>query len=396
MPTLKISGPKSGTNKKGTKPPPVETRKNRTFPKHGIAEALVVAQKIHDEGGGHPMPRLLLADALSVTPSSSAFRELLSSAYRYGFIDGTEKSDTIGFGENGAEATQRDDPAAKLRALRAAALKPTVFGAFFRNYANKRLPSADLLPKILRSQYSVPEDLADECAKRLHSIGTTAEIVREIGGSPRIMLDGAGAIGPGIQEAVQETAEPPPGDGAHVAGELSAPPTSQEPSSGKAPASETPLPLESPAGPTGKPIFIGHGKNKGPLEQLKAILTMFGIPYRVVIEEPNLGRPIPDKVRETITECGSAILLFTRDEKFFDASGNELWRPSENVVHELGATSYVYGNRIVIFKEKGLHLASNFASIGYIEFEPSDIQAKAMDLMKELIGFGLVRLTPAA
>ena len=65
--------------------------------------------------------------------------------------------------------------------------------------------------------------------------------------------------------------------------------------------------------------------------------------------------------KETIEECGSAILIFTRDEQFFDGSGNEIWRPSENVVHELGATSFAYGDRIVIFKEKGLHFPTELS-----------------------------------
>ena len=64
------------------------------------------------------------------------------------------------------------------------------------------------------------------------------------------------------------------------------------------------------------------------------------------------------------------------------------------MVHELGATSFAYGDRIVIFKEKGLHFPTNYQSIGYIEFESDDIQARTADLLKELIGFGLVRVTP--
>jgi hypothetical protein len=49
---------------------------------------------------------------------------------------------------------------------------------------------------------------------------------------------------------------------------------------------------------------------------------------------------------------------------------------------------------IVIFKEKGIHFPTNFQNIGYIEFESNDIQARTADLLKELIGFGLVWVTP--
>jgi hypothetical protein len=61
---------------------------------------------------------------------------------------------------------------------------------------------------------------------------------------------------------------------------------------------------------------------------------------------------------------------------------------------ELGAASLLYEDRIVIFKEKGIHFPTNFQSIGYIEFEVDSIDAKTSDLLKELIGFGLVKVTP--
>ena len=142
-------------------------------------------------------------------------------------------------------------------------------------------------------------------------------------------------------------------------------------------------------------IFLAHGRKQGPLEKLQQILTSFQIPHKVAVQEANLGRPIPQKVKETMAQCGSAILIFARDEKFLDKEGNEVWRPSENVVYELGAASYAYEDRVVIFKEKGIVFPANFQSIGYIEFEEGSIEAKTAELLKELIGFGLAKLTTA-
>jgi hypothetical protein len=53
---------------------------------------------------------------------------------------------------------------------------------------------------------------------------------------------------------------------------------------------------------------------------------------------------------------------------------------------------------VVIFKEKGLTLPTNYASVGYIEFDGAEepIEAKTADLLHELIGFGLVTITPAS
>lgn len=80
--------------------------------------------------------------------------------------------------------------------------------------------------------------------------------------------------------------------------------------------------------PSGQGIFIAHGKNKKPLDQLKKILEQFRIPYKIATEEPNLGRPISGKIREIMEACNCAILIFTADEEFRNAKGEVLWRPS--------------------------------------------------------------------
>lgn len=333
--------------------------------------------------GGKPMNRLLLADALGMSPSSSNFKTLLSSSYKYGLTEGTEKADTISLTPIGAAATQQADQSARLRALRTAALTPTVFGSVFRDYANKKLPSPEMLPKILRTQYEVPGDSTDECAGHIAANGRFVDIVRDIGGSPHILLDADSVSLPKTEAQSQEgPVDPAAEEAAQTTLPRNALQKRFEPPS---------IPLQE-TGP--KPIFVGHGKNKGPLQQLQRLLTTFQIPHKVTVDEANLGRPIPQKVKETIEECGSAILIFTKDEKMFDDAGNEIWRPSENVVHERGATSFAYGDRIVIFKEKGLHFPTNFQSIGYIEFESGDLTARTADLLKELIGFGLVKVTP--
>ena len=91
--------------------------------------------------------------------------------------------------------------------------------------------------------------------------------------------------------------------------------------------------------------------------------------------------------------CNCAILIFTADEEFRDKDGNVIWRPSENVAYELGAAGYLYDNRMVIMKEEDVTFPSNFQDIGYISFEKDQLEAKAMDILKELIGFGIVKVS---
>jgi predicted nucleotide-binding protein len=88
-----------------------------------------------------------------------------------------------------------------------------------------------------------------------------------------------------------------------------------------------------------------------------------------------------------------AILIFTADEEFKDKKGNTIWRPSENVVYELGAAGYLYDNRIVILKEEEVNFPSNFNDLGYISFAKDQLEHKAMDILKELIGFKILKVT---
>lgn len=143
----------------------------------------------------------------------------------------------------------------------------------------------------------------------------------------------------------------------------------------------------------GQGIFVAHGQNKKPLEQLKKILDQFKVPYKIATEEPHLGRPISKKVQETMKSCNCAILVFTADEKFKDSEDNEIWRPSENVIHELGAAGYLYDDRIVIIKESSVSFPSNFSDIGYISFDKDQLEAQAMEILRELIGFGIVKIS---
>lgn len=371
---------KDGKSESETKNNGKKTRTVRNFPIYSIEDALRLPQKIQDEKAGKPFRRLLLAEALGIKPASTNFRDLISSCNKYGLIQGSESSTEISLTDIGEQATQTGEPTNRLAAIRSAIIQPPVFNQFYTAYTEHKLPSSEMMVKLLIAEYNVPGQYADECAKLIIENGRFAEIIRDIGGSPHVLLDaeistsyldvvGNNGSDDGVSEELVETR--PITDLVELS---------------------TTVPSE-----TARPraIFIGHGKKKGPLEKLQKFLTSFQIPHKLAVDEPNLGRPIPQKVKETMLQCGSAILIFTCDEKFFDGEGNEIWRPSENVVHELGAASFAYEDRVVIFKEKGISFPSNFQSMGYIEFEENQIDAKTTDLLKELIGFGLVKVTTA-
>jgi len=137
-------------------------------------------------------------------------------------------------------------------------------------------------------------------------------------------------------------------------------------------------------------VFISHGKTKGPLTDVEEMLRIMGLEPKIAVREANLARPVSEKVRTTMKECSAAVFIFTPDETLTDADGKKVYKPSENVLHELGAASVLYDDRVIILKEKTIQLPSNISGLAHIPFDIGSVKATFMDLYKELKGFGLL------
>jgi hypothetical protein len=340
-------------------------RSPRPYPRHTIEQALLVAQAIQDKNAGKAMKRLFVAEAIGRKPASSEFKFLLSSSAKYGLTIGTEKAEYVELTQTGQEVTKPKSSEERMAALQKAALTPETFKKVYEHYKDAKLPTDEFFKNVIEREFSVPHEWAEDCIDILTKNGRYAGIIRDISGSPHIIL------------GEYRTAETPPPEKPVVETE------------GKKEEPMAPKPPE-----LAKKIFVAHGKNKTPLEQLKGILDQFKIPYTVAIEEPHKGRPISAKVAELMRDCGSAVFIFTADEEYTDAKGTKIYKPSDNVVYELGAATVLYGNRIVIFKEEGVDFASDFKDFGYITFEKDNIAAKSMDLLKELVALGFLKVTP--
>jgi hypothetical protein len=62
----------------------------------------------------------------------------------------------------------------------------------------------------------------------------------------------------------------------------------------------------------------------------------------------------------------------------------------------LGAASLLYGQRIVILKEKHVDFPTDFRDLGYIEYEKDHLAEKSMELLRELIKLKAVALIPSS
>lgn len=347
------------------------------IPSYSLEKALRVPQAIANNYASQPTRPIDVATALDFQPSSGGFRGYVGASIGYGLTDGGANAPAISLTALGRRVVIPTEEGDDRVAQREAALKPTIARQFYGKYDGSPLPPKTIAQNVLATM-SVPNDRTATVYDLLIENARFVGFLKAIGnkeyidtGSPVSPAGSSSAGSPPVEE---------PSD-----------PVSVEP---VVPAEQVTPPHEPEVPPANRnAIFVGHGGNRKPADQLVKILNEYGIPHKLAVEEANRARPIPQKVADTMRECGAAILVFTADKEYFDADHNSIWRPSENVSHELGAASVLYGERIVVFKEAGIDLPSNFSSVGYIEFEKDKLSDKGIDLFRELVTMKILNIS---
>jgi hypothetical protein len=352
------------------------------LPKVALEDAIRVAEAIESANAGNPYPPNDTAIALDISPGSSDWRTLTAASFKYGLTTGTYKTDRLTLTDLASRIVAPTSAEDRVAALFEAAIAPVTFKSVFDYFKGKKLPASNFLENTIAREFDVPKEHAGICAavfirnSQFIGLTRTTKTGQWLGDQPTGLPDGA------VEDEEHEDD-----------GQLGEDEIDEEVSGGVDVAPPPPSLSVEPKRGKGKAVFLGHGKNKKPLEQLQKILTEYGVPFKVAVDEPNKGRPISEKVAQVMDECGAAILIFTADEEFRTVAGDEVWRPSENVVYELGASAIMYGRRIIIFKEASVTFPSNFRDIGYIQFEKDALDAKGVDLFRELIAFNIIQVS---
>ena len=353
---------------------------SRPYPAVSIEDAAKLPVAIRENNAGRPMNRVLLAKAMNWSPASTGFRDIITASAKYGFTEGNYASESIALTDRGEQLTKPRSEGEKLEAMRSGLRSIDLFDRLLEHYNNNKLPQATFMKNILeREPYLVAPAWSEEAADIFVKTGRSVGFIRDVGGSPWVVLD---AGPPTVQSSLGDeiTDQDTDADAIAIDTAESSPP--------QAPTETQP--------PAILQFFVAHGRDTEALQELEAILKELGIPYVVAKEEAHAGRPISQKVKELMGACSGGIFIFSADEQFRDTDGNVLLRPRENVIYELGAASYVYDRRIVIFKEKGVTFPSDFSDLGYIEFEKGQLSGKTMDLLRELIALKAIKLQPGS
>jgi len=352
------------------------------IPAGSLDDAMRVARAVYSAAGTGAATPFEVAKQVDLTPGAGRWRELSGTAIAFGLVEGGAQADLMRLTALGRRAVAPTEEGDDVIALREAALRPTIVQSFLQRFERKKVPAADIAKNVLVDEMGVPRERADRALAMVLETGRRVGLLQEFKGAEWVSdLDGEPTL---VRPLDDMTATPAMFPAILIEDE--------------APKAPDDVPVAEPR-PASVPvrIFVGHGTRTAALEDLKAILTEFGIKFSVAADEAHQGRPISQKIAETMRACTAGVFVFTPDDVLQDADGNEVARPRENVIFELGAASLLYGNKIVIFKEKSVRFASDYQDLGYIEFEGDNLKSKAFELLRELMALGAVQLvTPAA
>lgn len=344
------------------------------FPRNTLSETLKISEAIWRDNAGDPYdPILLSTKSLGISTRSSAFESLLRSSSLYGLTEGNSRAKSIVLTTLGLSIVAPTDETLRDTGLRSALLKPEVFQKFYLKYDRKSIPKEEIIKSVIQREFGIlPTDI-DACYEVIMKNVDDFNLKIQSGSGYTLYLDQLKAETPKAGELSQEDEKMTS--------------TQEESTSGES------SDLKEATRAVPKQIFVAHGKNRKPLEQLERILNKLKVPYKVAEEEAHAGRPVGKKVADLMRQCTSGIFIFTADEAT-QSQGNEVFRPSDNVVYELGAASVLYEDKIVILKEHNVSFASDFDDLGYISFETDHLDSKAADLILELVSLGFLEVRP--
>ncbi len=337
----------------------------RPFPIFSLETSLMVARGIQDRNVGKPMNRILLAEAIGRKAGSSDYRDLLSSSYRYGLTEGTEKATDISLTTLGQQITKPRSDEERAKAVREAAMRPEVLRRIYEHYNNGKLPTGEFFYNVLERTFDVPREHVEDLATRVLEDGKFASVVRDVSGAPHVLLD---VVSPSTPGQSLPTAIPPEPEG-QLQEALPAPAIQHKIAAVEA-------------------VFVAHGQNKKLLNQVKQIVDFGRFQAIVADERESTMIPVPEKVIGDMHRCQAGIIIVSADEKVKDETGEEIFKINENVLVEIGAATVLYKKKVILLWDRRIRVPSNLQGLYRCEFEGDSLDWDAgLKLQKALTEF---------
>ncbi|HEX9262061.1 MAG TPA: nucleotide-binding protein [Candidatus Bathyarchaeia archaeon] len=151
-----------------------------------------------------------------------------------------------------------------------------------------------------------------------------------------------------------------------------------------------------------KEVFISHGKDLKPLNELKAMLVGFGLSPVVLSEQPSGGKTVMEKL-EAHSDVGFVFVILTPDDLGGFVEMGSKWsrpqrlrkflktaypRPRQNVILEFGFFVGKLGrDRVACLLKKPVEQPSDMQGIVYLSFKES-LDEIRVEILKELEAAG--------
>jgi hypothetical protein len=331
-------------------------------PKHSLEEAIALARALQENFNGEAAPHEL-ANAMSISPTSSAWQSLTGAAVAYGLTEGGYNATTIRVAPLGSRIVAHEEEGDDAMAIREAALLPRVMKQFFQNYDRGKFPQEAIGINVLVSMGALRER-AKALYEMARATGLLAGFITNTKTGLYVSLNAKGST-PNLQLPTPEESEEKP------------------PEQTGTPAAPRTMPQLPPTENGNTKVFITHGKNRAIVEQLKEILKFGKFDPVVAVEHETPSKPVPEKVLEDMRSCFASVIHVESELELLTPDGEKIQRINENVLIEIGASLALYGRNFVLLVKKGIHLPSNLQGLYCCFYEGDKLDYDAtMKLLK--------------
>jgi predicted nucleotide-binding protein len=358
-----------------------ETKRGKTksdFPKHSLEEALRVPKALEDANGGQSLPPTDVAIALGMSPGSSEFRTILSSAIKYGLTRGSFNQERIALEEMGRNIVEPKNPGEADAARAAAALRPETFRTIYNYFRGKKLSDPAFFQNTVVREFQIPRDHAEKCVGIFNANMERVGLIRVASTGRWLSSESAPAETDAAsgQQARDEADEQPNGmAGANQEHDLRRDPH---------PASTNASPAQVDD-KRKKRVFITHGKNLSFIEPVKKLLSFGELEAVVAAEKHTVAQPVPDKVMNEMRTCGAAIIHVEDELRLLDGKAIEHVVLNPNVLIEIGAAMALYGRRFILLVRDGINLPSNLQGLFEVRYAGESLDGTATIKLLEAI-----------
>ncbi len=334
-----------------------------------LAEALRLAQSLHDDfAGGNAAPHQL-AMAVDLSPTAQTWKDLSGASIAYGLTLGGSQASTIALSDLGkrivAPTQEGQDTSAKVEA----ALQPRILRLFFDKYNHAKFPQDKIALNVL-GEMSVPKDRLERALDIIKRNGEFVGIIQQTKTGPFVAID---------------TPLPPVSDSTEDGGKGPDRGEAEETSGPALPKPEIP---QAPRSAASQRVFITHGKNKEIVGQLKDLLTFGKFVPVVADEHETTSKPVPERVLDDMRSCFAGIIHVASEEAMLDDKGAVHHRINQNVLIEIGAAMALFGTNFILLVQRDIHLPSNLQGLYKCLYDGDKLDYEAtMKLLKAFSEF---------